>query len=166
MNLVAFWEQQIAKWNTDEKCGLCWKFAAPIIESAVNVVQDDEPCCVQVYFLRERVTAFSTVNNYNSLTGYVNQVTCNKSFQLLVVVPSTIGTNNYNEIKGHDKDESKWDTILYKIEDCLSCELSLDFCEFLGSEYRVTQWSGVQMVNYSEKALTGYRITVNFQTVN
>lgn len=166
MNLVAFWEQQIAKWNTDEKCGLCWKFAAPLIESAVEVVQDDEPCCVQVYFLRQGMSAFSAVNNFNPQTGFVNQVTCSKSFQLLVLMPSTVGTNNYNEIKGHPTTESKWDEILYKLEDCLACDLQLDFCLFLGEPRRLTRWEGTQVINYSTKNLTGYRINVTFQTVN
>lgn len=166
MNLVDFWKQQIAKWNTEEKCGLCWQFYAPMIESAVEVVQGDEPCCVQVYLTRDRVTAFSTANQYSTQTGYVNQVTCAKSFQLIVLMPSTVGTNNFNEIQGHDEEESKWNTILEKLEACLSCELALDFCEFLGSEYRVTTWSGAQLVNYGTKAQTGYRISVTFQTVN
>lgn len=166
MNIVTFWQQQINKWDDESKCDLCWKFFAPMIESAVNIVQSDEPCCVQVFFLRERVTAFSTVNQYSAQTGYVNQVTCNKSFQLLVLIPSTIGTNNYNEISGHPTTESKWDTILSKLEDCLACDAALDFCEFLGVQWRVTQWQGQQLVNYLDTAYTGYRITVNFQKVN
>jgi hypothetical protein len=133
---------------------------------AVETVQEADPCCVQVYLTRDRVTAFNTVNQYNGLTGFVNQVTCAKSFQLIVLMPSTLGTNNFNEIQGHSEGESKWNTILEKLEACLSCELALDFCTFIGSQYRVTQWSGAQLVNYTSKNLTGYRITVTFQTVN
>lgn len=164
MNIVNFWQQQITKWNEEHKCDLCWKFYAPLTESAVNVVKDVD-CCVQVFFVRERVTAFSTVNNYNAQTGFVNQTACNKSFQVLFLVPSNVGTMNFNEVEGHPTSESKWDTILSKLEDCLACDLNLDFCEFVGQKWRVTQWQGQQLINYLDNAYTGYRLTVNFQNV-
>lgn len=167
MDIVDFWEKQVKIWNDTNKCGLCWEFAAPLTESAVNIVQQPAgtECCVKVFLVRQGVTAFSSTNTYNTTTGYVNQVTCNTSFQLIVVAPSTIGTNNYNEIKGHSTDESKWTTILSKIEQCLSCEAYLDFCTILGNQYRVTNWSGTQLINYLDTAYAGYRVTVTFQTV-
>lgn len=165
MDLVNFWSQQITKWNTDSKCGLCWEFSAPLIESAVNIVQPttDKECCVQVMLLRQGVTAFSTVNTYNQTTQLKTNVACNISFQLLVLLPSNLGLNMFNEIKGHSTTESVWDTKLSKLEECLSCDANLDFCEFLGQQYKITQWSGVQVVNYQNANYTGYRISVTFQ---
>lgn len=167
MNIVDFWEKQITKWDEEQKCGMCWSFKAPLSESAVNIVQPepDKECCVQVFLVRERVPAFNTTYNYNATTGFANDVTCTTGFQLLFLVPSNIGLNNYNEIEGHPEAESKWNTILWKLEDCLKCELALDFCEFLGSQQRVTRWEGQQAVNYLDNAYTGYRVTVNFQQV-
>lgn len=166
MNIVDFWSKQIAKWNEEEKCGMCWQFFAPLTESSVNVAElrEETKCCVQVFLIRGTLPAFSTQYQYAS-TGFVNQVTCTTGFQLLFLVAGDIGTNNYNEIEGHSTVGSKWEDILWKLEECLKCELALDFCEFLGEQQRITAWQGQQVVNYLGNAYTGYRLTVNFQQV-
>ncbi len=167
MNIVSFWEQQIEKWNTDQKCDLCWVFSAPLTESAMNIQQlrEDSKCCVQVMLLRDKVPAFSTNNTYNEY-GLLIDVKCNTSFQLLVAVPTTLGINNYNEIAGHSTDESRWSTILYNIEQCLKCDALLDFCEFLGDNPRVTQWSAMQELrDKTDNNYAGYRLTATFQEI-
>lgn len=168
MDIVDFWQRQIDKWNNENKCGFCWDFSAPLIDSASNIVQPEsgKECCVKVMLLRQNVTAFSTTNTYNQTTQLLTAQSCNTSFQLLVVFDSTLGLNMYNEIKGHPTTESVWTTILSKIEECLKCDANLDFCEFLGTQYKVTQWSGVQVVNYQNSNYTGYRISVTFQKNN
>lgn len=166
MNLVEFWQSQITKWNADEKCGLCWKFYAPLTQSQVNIaeISEADKCCVQVYLLRDKVTAFSVTNGYNDQTGLMNKQTCNTGFQLLVVIGSDIGKNNFNEVSGYDTDESKWSEIYSRLEACLSCDLNLDFCEFVGSQYRVTQWTAKQEADILD-GYSGFRLTCNFQTV-
>lgn len=163
INIVDFWKNQIAKWNEELKCGLCWEFSAPLTESAVGITKPNDPCCVQVMLVRDRVTAFRTSRTYDNITGLLTGVTCSKSFELLVLMPTKLGQNNYNEIKGHDTNESKWDEVLSKLEDCLSCDANLDFCEFLGRKVLVTDWSARQLVNYTDNNYTGYRLTVTFQ---
>lgn len=165
MDIVDFWKKQVYKWNEEEKCDLCWSFSAPLTESAVNIVQSTEEtkCCVKVMLVRERVTAFSTANDYDLTTGLLKGVTCNKGFQLLFLVESNIGLNNYNEINGHPTDESKWSNILQVLEDCISCDAFLDFCSIIGVGSRVTTWQGQQVINYLDSAYAGYRVTVNFQ---
>lgn len=167
MDIVKFWQQQVNKWNAENKCGFCWEFGAPMIESAVNIqqVESGKECCAKVFFLREKVTAFQTQNTYNNQTGLKNQILCNKSFQLLVLFDSKLGLNMYNEIKGHDTDESVWTTKLSKLEECLSCDANLDFCEIIGYTSRVTQWSAQQVTNYLDSNYVGYRISVTFQEV-
>jgi len=168
MNLVSFWQQQIDKWNTDTKCGFCWDFSAPLIESATNIVQPTpgKECCVKVMFLQDKQPAFSTSNAYSNQTGLLNSQTCSTSFQLLVVIDSKLGLNNYNEVKGHSTEESRWETILQRLQECLSCDANLDFCTFLGSTRRITSWSGQQVINYNDSNYCGYRINVTFQNVN
>lgn len=168
MDIVNFFQQQVDKWNTESKCGLCWEFSAPLIESATNLVEptEDKECCVQVMFLRQNVTAFSTTNTYNQTTQLLTNQVCNTSFQLLVLLPSKLGLNNYNEIKGHPTSESNWTTKLSLIEECLKCDANFDFCAFLGQQYKITQWSGQQLINFQNSNYCGYRISVTFQKNN
>lgn len=167
MNIVQFWEQQVAKWDAEQKCGMCWHFEAPMTESAVSIIQPPEgkECCVQVFLVRERVNAFTTTYNYNANTNLVNQVRCTTNFQLYVLIKGDIGTNNHTEIKGHTTEKSKWDDILWKIEECLSCDALIDFCTFLGYNPNITNWSGQQVVNYLDQAYAGYKLTVGFQQI-
>lgn len=167
MNLVAYWQDQIELWNTDNKCGLCWSFGAPLTESAAHIWQprDGEECCVQVLLLRDRRPAFNTVRNYNNQTGLLLNITCNTNFDILFLIPKSIGLNNYNEIKGHPTTDSKWDTALYLLENCLKCDLELDFCTILGTQYRVMNWSAMQVINWGDHQYTGYRLSVSFQNI-
>lgn len=168
MNIVNFWKEQVEQWNTDEKCGLCWEFSAPLIESAVNIVQSTEStkCCVKVMFLQDKSPAFSTQNNFSNQTGLLNGSTCNRNFQLLVLINSNLGVNNYNEIQGHSVEQSNWEAIMNPLQECLSCDANLAFCELLGMNYRITNWSGQQVINYLDGVYCGYRINVTFQNVN
>ena len=167
MNIVNFWQQQIDKWNTDLKCGFCWDFSAPLTESAINIVQptDGKECCVKVMLVMDRVEPFSTNNTYDDLTGLLTRVVCQNSFQVLFLMYSDLGTNNFNEIKGHDTEESKWSSILFKLQECIACDLNLDFCEILGSAPRVTRWGSAQVINYMDSNYSGYRLTVNLQRI-
>ena len=168
MDIVNFWQQQTDKWNDETKCGFCWEFSAPLIESSVNLVQPDEDkeCCVKVMFLQDKQPAFSTANSYNNETNLLTSQTCATNFQLLVLLNSNLGVNNYNEIKGHSTEDSNWSAILQRLQECLSCDANLAFCEILGSAYRLTTWSGQQVINYSDSIYCGYRINVSFQKSN
>lgn len=164
MNLIQFWEDQITKWNDEQKCDLCWSFAAPLTESAATLqqVREEEKCCARVMLVRDKVVAFEVKNFYNDKTQLMNRQECNTGFELLVLLPTDLGRNNYNETPNHDIEESNWNRIYSKLEQCLSCDLNLAFCEYLGSQYRVTVWRAKQL----DKTLDGYsgfRITANFQ---
>lgn len=167
MNLVKFWQDQVALWNDEQKCDLCWNFSAPLIESAVETFTPPKgkECCVQVLLLRDKGQAFGTANTYNQTTGLLTNLVCNTAFQLLFLLPADIGSNNFDEIPGHDTEYSKWSLILSKLEECIGCEINIDFCELIGTKYRVTQWSATQLINYTSKNYSGYRLSVNFQTI-
>lgn len=168
MNIVEFWRQQIAKWDEEKKCGLCWTFDAPMTDSAVELYQPPKgkECCVQALLTQDKVTPFASTLQYNSLTGFLNQRACNWTHQIYFVIPTELGVNNYTEIKGHTTDKARWVDVLQKLQECLACDAPLDFCEIMGTTYRVTQWSAVQVMNYTSANYTGYKLTVTFQTVN
>jgi len=168
MDIVQFWQHQIQIWNDENKCGFCWEFGAPLTESAIEVQQasTNKECCVQVFLVRDKVTPFSTSNVYDNVTGLLTNRVCNTGFQLIFVLPVSMGTNNFNEIKGHPTNESKWSTVLSRLEQCISCDANIAFCEILGSSRRITTWSGAQLINYTTENYSGYRLTVQFQTQN
>lgn len=167
MNLIQFWQDQVTKWNNEQKCGLCWEFDAPLTQSAVELHQPTKgtECCVQVLLVRDQVPAFNMTNNYNNVTGLLTNVACNTSFQLLFLMQMDMGTNNYNEIKNHPVEQGKW-VKLGELENCIGCDMNLDFCELIGTQYRVTQWQARQeKINMTSSNYSGYRLTVNFQTI-
>lgn len=167
MDVVDFLAKQVDLWNENSKCDFCWTFGAPLTESAVELQEqrEDSKCCVQVLLLQDKVTPFNTQNTYNQQTGLLERIVCNRSFQLLFLIPDAFSRNNFNEISGHDTSSSRWANILQRLESCLSCEINLDFCEILGRDYWVTQWSAKQEINYSSKNYSGYRITVTIQKI-
>mgnify|MGYP003641710771 CR=1 FL=1 len=155
MDIVDFYKQQVEKWNADSKCGLCFEFSAPMYESALNVVELEDPCCVQVMLVDIGST---TINTYNSRTSLLESSVCEYAFSMFVLKASDLGTNNYNEIKGHDVDASKWATIYKPLQDCFSCGDNMDFCEILGYSPEVKKW-GLKMVrNYQDLNFDGWRI--------
>lgn len=168
MNIVDFWQAQVAKWNEEEKCGLCWTFDAPLTESGVELYQPEtgKECCVHVLLTQDKVPPFTMVNQYSQQTGRMNQRTCSWTHQVYFVMTTDLGVNNFSEIKGHSTESSRWASVLQKLQECLACDANLDFCEIMGADYRVTQWSAAQVVNYTSHNYTGYRLTITFQTVN
>ena len=168
MNLVKFWQDQVDKWDDENKCGFCWEFSAPLIESSIQLVEPEagKECCVKVMFLQDKQPAFVASNLYSEQTGLMNLQTCTYNFQLIVVIDSVLGVQNYNEIKNHDTDQSKWAEIYSRLQECLMCDINLDFCELIGNSYRVTNWSATQVINLTGSNYCGYRINVSFQKSN
>ena len=161
MDIVAYFKDQVEKWNEEQKCGLCFEFSAPMFESALNVVQPEEPCCVQVMLTDLNYTASNT---YAS-SGLLSSQICEYSFTLYVLKASALGVNNYNEIKGHDTDSSKWATIYKPLADCFSCDVQLDFCALLGYAPEIKRWSMKMVKNYQDLTFDGWRIEGTFKTL-
>ena len=159
IDIVSFWKAQIDKWNTDEKCGLCWEFSAPLIPSQINIVQN-ENCCVQIYLTDIKYREEKTINQNTGLTTFKK---CVWNFSIHAVTPVALGVNNYNEIKGHDIDESKWATVFYPIIECLGCDNILDYCTILGKSIEVKQNGDAILVhNYLDQNLNGWKINYQF----
>jgi len=155
MDAVDFLQKQVDKWNEDEKCDLCFEFSAPMTESKMNIVQSDLPCCVQVMLTK---LSTNTNNIYNSITGLLVSSSCDYSITFYVLKQSNLGVNNYNEIKGHNVKESKWNTIFKPLQDCFSCQSQLDFCELLGLNVEVKKWQMDTVHNYQDNNFDGWKI--------
>ena len=161
MNPIAFFEEQVKKWNEEEKCGLCFSFSAPLKESAINIQQlrEEEKCCVQVMLIN---LTGDGINGYNT-SGLVADKTCNYSFNLFVLVPSRIDINNYNEIDGHLVEESKYKTIIEPLLECFGCDAILDFCEIWNYPIQVPSWRSEVVLNYQDNNFDGLKLTYNFR---
>lgn len=163
MDIVSFWKQQTDLWNEQNKCGLCWEFSAPLVHSQINVVQT-ESCCANVFLTDVR---FRENIQRSSITNMVTSKTCVWNFSLWCLVPASMGLNNYNEMKGHPVDESKWNTIFKPIIDCLGCGNILDTCVILGETNVNVDFNGdaVLIHNYLDNNYNGWRVNYTFTQI-
>jgi len=164
MDIVKFWSDQVSIWNEQEKCGFCWEFAAPLVPSQINIVQTEpteEDCCIKVFLTDLR---FREVIVRNTTTNLIINKTCVWTFNLWVMQSKTLGINNYNEIKGHSVDESKWNELFYPLINCLGCDNILDTCEILGeTNVNVSMNQDATLVhNYLDDNYNGWKIGYNF----
>jgi len=161
MRLIDFFEKQVERWNETNKCNYCFEFHAPLTEEALNKQQLINPCCVQVMFTRDVGNAFGIDRTYNNVLSQVSDEWEFKNFRLYFIIPEGFDRNNYDEVLGHDKDLSKSKT-LEDLELCIS-EMELNFCEFVGTNWNVTQWTAQQLLDFRDRNYTGYRLNVSIR---
>ena len=77
-----------------------------------------------------------------------------------------LGTNNFNEIKGHSTDTSKWATVYKPLFDCLKDSAVLDLCEVLGFQVEITKWEMSLVRNYQDDNYDGWLINAIIRTRN
>jgi hypothetical protein len=98
LDLILFFNDLVLKWNTEEKCGFCWAFTAPMRDSDLNEYQIKEvdKCCLVV-----AVTdySFETVRRYNN-AKYEDDKYIFHDFKLNVMATDSIGRNVYDEASG------------------------------------------------------------------
>lgn len=163
MDIVDFWAKQIEKWNDEMKCGFCWEFSAPLVTSQINIVQN-EKCCVNVFLTDVR---FRETIVRNPTTTLITSKTCVWNFSVYALLPKQLGINNYNEIKDHPIEESKWNTVFKPLIDCLGCDNVLDTCEILGlTNVNVSMPSDALLIhNYLDKNYNGWKVNYTFTQV-
>ena len=154
MDIVKYFSDLTAKFNEEEKCDFCWEFSAPLFEDAVNIVQNEEACCVQLMLtdLKEQ-----NRTSYAS-TGFVTGKTTTYSFTLYALIQGKLGVNNYNEIKGHDVITSNWVQIFKPLRDCLSDSAIASDCELTGLQVELPAWDFQTVRNYQDNNYNGWRI--------
>lgn len=163
IDIVNFWKQQTDIWNEENKCGLCWQFSAPLVNSQINIVQT-ESCCVNVFLTDIK---FREIKQRNATTGLVTNKTCVWTFSLWCLVQTDLGINNYNEIKNYPIEQSKWDTIFKPLIDCLGCDNILDTCEILGvTNVNVDMNTDATLIhNYLDNNYNGWKINYTFTQI-
>lgn len=161
MDIVKFFADQVDKWNIEEKCGFCWNFGAPLVQSEIEKQQlpPDKPCCMNLFLTNIR---FSDRVTRNPVTNLVVSSWCDWNFTLWVITPEPLGTNNYNEILGHPVEESKWVKIFQPIQECLGCGSLMDFCTLLGYDVNINSRNGEIVHNYGGQSYNGWRINFTF----
>ena len=160
MKLIPFFEKQINKWNVENKCGQCFNFYAPLTEEALNKQQIDN-CCVNVMMTRDRNNAFGIKTSYNTLTGNLSDQYEYKTFTLYFIVPQGVDLNNYKEILNNDTSNSK-SVLLEDLEECI-LNMELDFCNYIGQSWQLTQWDAQQLIKFRDNNYTGYRVNVSIR---
>lgn len=164
MDVVNFFKQQVTKWNDETKCGFCWEFDAPLTDAGVNesVMQTDpDECCPVKVF----ITNLSERKNrtYNTQSKLLTDYTIDYTFTLHALVFDEVGTNVYQEQLGHPVSESKWETILKPIEDCVCPEEILEFCDLICKKILITQWNAITRINWLDNNYTGWSITMTLR---
>lgn len=147
----------------DGACGFCWEFSAPLFESDVNVLQPDNNCCVQIILSEIKEQNRPT---YASSTGLVAGVINIYSFKLYAVKSGNMGVNNYNEIKGHPIEESRYAEVYKPIRDCLTGAEVIKFCELLGLQAKLLLWDFTTVNNYQDLNFNGWLIQGSIQIEN
>lgn len=155
--LVDYFKALAAKYNSENKCGFCWEFGAPLSESALNkqLPVNERQCCANM-FLTEY--SFSSYFKYSDVTHLNNYEACDHRFKLYVVVQKEdIGQNTYNEIPDHPVTESLWTEVYKPLLECMGCDKALYQCE-LGYDFDILSWD-MDMVKFKEdRNLTGWVI--------
>ena len=125
MNVVDFFKRKNRpkkNGTTITNGGFCFEFDAPLTDSGINESQmqtDPDDCCPVKVF----ITNLSERKNrlYNNTTNLLQNYTIDYTFTLHVLAFDRIDTNVFAEQLGHPISESKWETILRPLQECV-CE--------------------------------------------
>lgn len=158
IDFVDFFEKQIAIWNDEELCDSCWKFEFSERLSEINESnQTDDDCCIMVFLTDYRP---SKIRNYNTDSQYKMSERIRYTFSLYFLQHDRIDINVHKEIKGHPVEESKWNTILKPIIECVG---DFDFCELIGKpvQYLRDEWNPV--LDFQDNNYSGWRVQLQFE---
>lgn len=165
MDIVDFWDQLITQWKAESKCGFCWTFEAPLIESQSNIIQTEQgsECCIDV-ILTDVVERESS--KYHPITELENGLNEDFSFTIHFVMEGELGENNYTEVKGHLKSDSRYIKTYKPIRECLDRnELKTALCEYTGKQVDITDWSKQISHAYLDQNYFGWKVKANFRIV-
>ena len=155
--VLEFWKDMIETYNEDSKCDFCWNFFAPMTEKRLNIIRDitqEDDCCVNVFLLRNKSQDFGSRLTYNH--NYLTRTYKTETYEVLFLIPSKEGLNNYNELSGHSLEESRYETIFKPLRDCISNHIITDIC----NHAPVTSWNGRYVYDYQDENFYGIRINI------
>jgi len=150
VNLVDIFETMINAWNTETKCGFCWRFLYARKDLS-NLAKLDEAnkCCV--HFILEK-KFFEKKYNIDEDLGMSVMSSIEHSFEAFVGMPSDFTIQYHNELS-YDKSEGKYEMYIKKIEDCLCENLEVNLCNVLsqyGSPAYFTYLKVEPRINYKD----------------
>ncbi|RMZ60058.1 hypothetical protein D1632_10745 [Chryseobacterium nematophagum] len=156
MDVITFFEDLTIRWNTEEKCGFCWSFGAPLSESGMNatVKSETDLCCTHLFITEYEI---SSGQEKNPITKEINKSWCDHIFTLYVVQQSNLGINTYNEQIGFPINQSLWKTILQPLQHCLGCGKEFELCE-MGYSFEILSWKMKKVHLKDDYNYTGWRI--------
>lgn len=157
-NLVSYFKEQIELFDSQQKCGFCWHFKAPLSEAGLNtsVPDKEHECCVAMI-----LTYYKVVPSFRTpTTGLTTTDTRDHIFTAYVVKPQAdgLGRNVFNEEPGHSTADSIWESVLEPILNCIGNGNELDFCENY-SQFKLVKWDQDTVVNKADANYAGWRIT-------
>lgn len=155
MDIVDLWESIVDKLNLTQACGKCWKFYAPLTEFRLNVVkQDNDDCCVNVFLIRDRGTAFGSTVRYDN--GFMTGRTDSETYRIMFLIKSKEGLNNYNELPNNDVLESRYETIFRPLKQCIESTLITDIC----NHNKLVSWNGEYIYDYQDEMYYGFALNI------
>lgn len=160
LDVLGLWKGLTEQLNEEEVCDFCWEFYAPLTEVKLNIIRNKGNCCVHVFLIRNKPNDFGSNLTYGT-GGYLNTQIHTDSYDVLFLVSSIEGLNNYNELDNHPIEESRYETIFKPIRDCIKSKLITDICEHA----QVSSWSGRFVYDYQDENYYGYRISINQQYI-
>lgn len=153
-DIVNLFKKKIEQWNKSNKCGYCWEFSAPLRVSDLNEYQQrGEDCCVHVFLTNLR----GNETNYRPAMSYTIAPT-RQFATVYFLMKDNIGVNVYNEIDGHPISESKWETILKKIFECI---FHIDFCD-INENILIEGISWQTKIDWQDSNYTGWQFDFTF----
>lgn len=165
MDIVSFFKKLVDHYNTEQKCGFCWGYGAPLSESGMNKQEltEQDVCCMNI-FLSD--VEYRSEFRFSPSTQLPNYEGCFINFTLYVGRQiEDIGLNSFNEIPDHPVEESLWETVWKPLQDCFGCGRELDLCE-LGYNFDITKWD-MKLVKFKDdKNFTGWRVQGTFRIKN
>ena len=163
MDLVQFFRDLAAKYDSLNKCGFCWEFGAPMSESVMNKqIQEDQDraCCAMIFITDYQV---GSEYRYNGQTGLQNYEACAHRFTIYVGQQvEDLGQNVYNEIPGHAITDGLWAKVFKPLLDCLGCGKELYLCE-LGYDFDIIKWEMQKVQFKGDRNFTGWQIKGTFR---
>lgn len=161
MDYIKLLQQQVNMWQGQQKCGLCWSFNAPLQDSGVNKsTQREEACCVHVFVTDMNVRE---VRNYNTSTGFLSQKYDEVSLTIEFLKKSELGDNVYRE-QDYPLDQSKWDSILSPIKECLDSDAPFDFCTITNRNLKIISRNWKVIVNnIHAENYVGWRVSLTLR---
>lgn len=163
-DIIKTWSEIIDRFKSDNQCGFCWNFFAPLTEVDLNLVKEDsenECCCVNVFIVRNKGLDFSTSISYNVLQTITESID-NEFYDVYFLIKSSTGINNYNEMPNHPISESRHKTIFKPLRECITADILTNICE-IG---RVSQWNGTYVYDYQDEMYFGIKLSVTQQINN